>query len=150
MTIIPVFQKVKDLERQLDKYQSMDMYQSISEQTKKAEELESKIKQQIQDIEQHKAQLWVEIVSALFLRTFKLHLLYTFCVHCIHPETRCPCSTLIVHFYWALKIINVWKIDPAYFADCYTHVYELTWSIKEQVNCRDLPTRAYHTSIFAW
>ena len=57
MTIIPVFQKVKDLEKQLDKYQSMEMYQSISEQTKKAEELESKIKQQIQDIEQHKAQL---------------------------------------------------------------------------------------------
>ena len=52
-----MFQKVKDLEKQLDKYQSMDMYQSISEQTKKAEELESKIKQQIQDIEQHKAQL---------------------------------------------------------------------------------------------
>ena len=50
---ICVFQKVKELERKLESYQTTDLYSSISVQTRIAEQLEDKIIKQLWEIEEH-------------------------------------------------------------------------------------------------
>ncbi|XP_063674956.1 uncharacterized protein LOC134811801 [Bolinopsis microptera] len=47
------FKKVKELDRKLESYQTTDLYSSISEQTRIAEQLEEKIIKQLWELEEH-------------------------------------------------------------------------------------------------
>ncbi|KAL5257976.1 hypothetical protein ACHWQZ_G012809 [Mnemiopsis leidyi] len=51
------YKKVKEIEKKLEKYQGQDLYSSLNELTNKAEELEVRIKHQVEDIQHHKIRL---------------------------------------------------------------------------------------------
>ena len=57
LIFLEYLQRVKEIEKKLEKYQGQDLYSSLSELTHQAEELEVRIKHQVEDIEQHKVKL---------------------------------------------------------------------------------------------